>query len=501
MLIWCHLVQCAYYLVRHKLIWQTGVNNIVAPSIALAIMIFISPIAGWLADVHFGRYKVLKWSIWVMWSSCMLLTMNTVVAKMVNNYKHSAIFEVAMFVLMEVGLVGYISNIIQFSMDQLPDASTEAIVSFIRWITWTFFSSGATLNYALFCVDKKYELIGLLVVCTSLTLAVCLDCIFNHCLNKEPTTKNPFKLVMQVIRYTIKTKQPRYRSAFTYCEDEPPVRMDFGKSKYGGPFTTEQVEDVKTFLRLLIVIFVSGSLPGPSLFLAYAESKLTNQFLDTHEIVEGCYTAKDLSFLNYGCGILAIPLYDFFICPIFYKYIPSLSSYWKVLLGFILLMMKMLGFIIIDLISTHANNTSENQTMECIFRSATGVFKDVMDYRWFSILEILDCLSFIFIIFGTVEFFCAQIPYSMKGIFMGVLVSILCIFFAIGVSIFIPFTLDLPIWDKSSLGCGFWCFFTDALIISIGLLLTAAIIKWYKKRKREDVLPNEHIFAERYYSS
>ena len=281
-LIWCHLVQCAYYLIRHKLIWQTGVNNIVAPSIALAIMIFISPIAGWLADVHFGRYKVLKWSIWVMWSSCMLLTMNTVVAKMVNYYKHSAIFEVAMFVLMEVGLVGYISNIIQFSMDQLPDASTEAIVSFIRWITWTFFSSGATLNYALFCVDKKYELIGLFVVCTSLTLAVCLDCIFNHCLNEEPTTKNPSKLVMQVIRYTIKTKQPRYRSAFTYCEDEPPVRMDFGKSKYGGPFTTEQVEDVKTFLRLLTVIFVSGSLPGPSLFLAYAESKLTNHGVSRH---------------------------------------------------------------------------------------------------------------------------------------------------------------------------------------------------------------------------
>ena len=55
-----------------------------------------------------------------------------------------------------------------------------------------------------------------------------------------------------VVRYAIKHKHPECRSTFTYCEDEPPSRMDFGKSKYGGPCTTEQVEDVKTFLRLII---------------------------------------------------------------------------------------------------------------------------------------------------------------------------------------------------------------------------------------------------------
>ena len=67
-------------------------------------------------------------------------------------------------------------------------------------------------------------------------------------------TQNPFKLIYKVIRYAIKQKHPRCRSAFTYCEDELPSRIDFGKSKYGGPFTTEQVEDVKTFLRLLLMV-------------------------------------------------------------------------------------------------------------------------------------------------------------------------------------------------------------------------------------------------------
>ena len=73
--------------------------------------------------------------------------------------------------------------------------------------------------------------------------------MFNHWLVKEPVTQNPFRLVYSVVRYAIKHKHPEQRrSAFTFCEDERPSRIDFGKIKFGGPFTTEQVEDVKTFL-------------------------------------------------------------------------------------------------------------------------------------------------------------------------------------------------------------------------------------------------------------
>ena len=45
-------------------------------------------------------------------------------------------------------------------------------------------------------------------------------------------------------------------SAFTYWEDDSPSRMDFGKIKYGGPFTTVQVEDVKTLIKTLEIILV-----------------------------------------------------------------------------------------------------------------------------------------------------------------------------------------------------------------------------------------------------
>ena len=52
-----------------------------------------------------------------------------------------------------------------------------------------------------------------------------------------------------MLKFAAKHKAPVNRSALTYWEDDIPSRLDLGKSKYGGPFTTEQVEDVKTFLK------------------------------------------------------------------------------------------------------------------------------------------------------------------------------------------------------------------------------------------------------------
>ena len=89
-------------------------------------------------------------------------------------------------------------------------------------------------------------LISLLLVLL-LSVGLILDFYFHHKLVKEPVTVNPVNLVFKVLKYAAKHKYPVQRSAFTYCENEQPTRLDYGKSKYGGPFTTEQVEDVKTF--------------------------------------------------------------------------------------------------------------------------------------------------------------------------------------------------------------------------------------------------------------
>ena len=58
--------------------------------------------------------------------------------------------------------------------------------------------------------------------------------------------------------FAMKHKAPISRSAFTYCENEHLSRIDYGKQRYGGPYTTEQVEDVKVFLGMMKIIFSMG---------------------------------------------------------------------------------------------------------------------------------------------------------------------------------------------------------------------------------------------------
>ena len=60
----------------------------------------------------------------------------------------------------------------------------------------------------------------------------------------------------RVLKFATQNKYPVNRSAFTYWEEEIPSRIDLGKTKYGGPFTTEEVEDVKTFFRILTLLGV-----------------------------------------------------------------------------------------------------------------------------------------------------------------------------------------------------------------------------------------------------
>ena len=74
------------------------------------------------------------------------------------------------------------------------------------------------------------------------------------------------------------------------------------------------------------------------------------------------------------------------------------------------------------------------------------------------------------------------------------------LFTMIGYGIYWPFTWHSSTWGTGIISCEFWYLLSVlvVLIIVSGILL--AVGRWYKNRKRQDVLPNEHIFAERYYA-
>ena len=244
------------------------------------------PIAGWLADVCFKRYKVILWSILIMWMASVLVVASSVLSQLpvIEHYYHNNTKDcvtMLLLIVMSLSFGGYQANVVLFGIDQLQDASTDEITSFISWYVSTYFSSGLVIKLIYICLGEAYDsLLPEFLVCVCLTIMVVLALLCNQIFLKEPITQNPFQLIYKVIKYAIKTKHPRCRSAFTYCEDDLPSRIDFGKHKYGGPFTTEEVEDVKTFLRILVCIFITTAMTCGMLSLNSLEVQLTISYED-----------------------------------------------------------------------------------------------------------------------------------------------------------------------------------------------------------------------------
>ena len=461
------------------------------------------PIAGWLADVHLGRYKVIRWSMWIMWAGSILATTSSVVAQLVGNYSNICNrVTLALLILTSIGFGGCQANIIQFGIDQLHDASTTEITSFISWYTWTCVSGGIAIDYAYKCAPEEYHILGQFVVCICLTIMLSLSLLFGDQLVKEPVTQNPFKLVYNVIQYAIKNARPKRRSAFTYCEDDLPSRIDFGKAKYGGPFTTEQVEDVKTFLRLLTVVFVGCTLPSVVGIVSDLRNQVIKLFthsnqLDTPTI--DCYLGKFYANTLFFSAAVLIPLYEFVFYPVLRKYFSWVKSYWKFSLGVALQLARVITLMAFELIARHTY-LEHHGSIQCIFAEKDGVLSTSFNIKWMILPNVLNSLSVVILGIGGIEFICAQTPYSMKGLMFGVVYGSVAVFAVIGYGIAQPFTKQLSIWGTGMVSCGFWYLMLIASFLVFDSAVLSVLGKLYKKRKREDVLPNEQIFAERYYS-
>ena len=468
---------------------------------------FILLFAGWLGDVYLGRYRVIRWSMWIMWIASVLATVNSVVAQMVNSYQHihdHTSISLALLTIASVGLGGYWANVIQFGLDQLQDASTTEITAFISWFLWTYMSGGIVISFAYTCIDQKYHIIGKLYACICLTMVLILSFLSNDVLIKEPVTQNPFKLVYKVVQFAIKNKYPRCRSAFTYCEDELPSRLDLGKHKYGGPFTTEQVEDVKTFLRLLTVVFFGCVMPSVVIIVntfRHQALDISLKRVDLYQPSIECYQKIFYVYTPFT-GTMLIPLHEFILYPLLHKYFSWIKSYWKFSIGVVAQATRVVTLVALELMArnNYLVQNGKNSTLQCIFSEEKGALSSSFDIKWMVLPNILNAISIVTLGIGGIEFICAQTPYSMKGLMVGTVYGSVVIITIIGYGITVPFTRHMITWSTGVISCGFWYLLLMIIVLIFNSTLLLILGKLYKNRKREDVLPNEQIFAERYYS-
>ena len=523
----------------------------------LAILFCFFPLAGFLADVKYGRYKVVVRSMYLILISYPTLTIagGIFYGTMVGftsasddgscNASCFAVLVMISVVLLLAyiafctGMVGFTANAVQFGMDQLHDSPGEDRTLFIHWYVWVYFliavlgqlawNPAIQYPYNFENIVSQthrwynfvgYVFLGLTPVGIVFSLIVTL-CLAKHRRNWfliEPGTVNPYKLVYSVTKFARQHKTPVRRSAFTYCEDEIPTGLDLGKEKYGGPFSTEQVEDVKVFYGLLKVLFSFGAvffldfasnsvLPYYALHTA-AYYKLSSDSNYNLSVTKFNGTLPEHILLNSGLlspllVTICLPLYLCLLRPFISGYVPGMLK--RMGLGTILTFLSLTVTFSMD-IAAHQKTKSTH----CMFDVPD--YSDTASDEVISVPEqsplflivplVLTSLSHMLIYTAVFEFICSQSPHSMKGLLIGLLYAIKGLYQLLATLVVVPFAVGYTSHPShvGQMSCGFYYYLVNIVIGLITVLTYMWVAKKYKYRERDEIC-EVHRYAEEYYSN
>ena len=467
-------------------------DHLVTPFLFLFYLIY--PIAGLLADVKFGKLKVaLVSAIFALFITVLQLLGNMLVGLHIRND--------AILILLHIGSVLTHSAIVCFEIsmtslgiDQLINSSTSTLTSFIWWHSWTH-QLGMLVKYLVICSLQHTSVYALFVPegihIVSILAVIISCCVFLHLQTfMRLSTRNPLTLIGHVLNYARKTKYPRHRSALTYWLDDYPPRIDLGKTKYGGPFTEEEVENVKTFFRLIPVLLFAllVFIPFEPLGRFHHTTNHTTQ-----SIGECLITSS--YFCHYVIAVIFVPIKLIVFSRFRYK-MKCFSSLFR-FIGFGILL-SILGKTVLPIFDYLARSSS-NET-ECIFSDSTNITSSqtkyyfLVGYRILLIPKALSGLGATFIIPGSFELLVAQAPIEMRGIIVGLFYAANGLYEQIGSLLILPFKA-FPSLRPS---CEFYFFILNLVVMLVSLVGVVIVGKWYKLRQRDDPF-NPYSTAENFY--
>ena len=213
---------------------------------------------GFIADRYFGRAKVLYYSWIFLFIAQLMITFYSVIHSYFSN--NNAVHVIGIIICI-IGLLvsciclaGIRVNLIPFGVDQIERASSEQLSSYFHWYYWCrnvgqglTFSVGASLVLS-------HDIFSLLVASAAAAVGTVIIVLGYDGFIKKQKAGNPLKLIYHVLKNAATVKRPTNRTAFSYDGRPEPSRIDLAKQTHLGKFPDEQVEDVKTFLRIMVFL-------------------------------------------------------------------------------------------------------------------------------------------------------------------------------------------------------------------------------------------------------
>ena len=445
----------------HTSLEQSYYNIVIDITFCLIFLIF--PFFGLLADIKTGRYKSIITGVYISFIAWIIGGLIVIINSFIMLkplYLSSLFFYL---ILQSIGYCTVHSNIVQFNIDQSVGASANQLSAIVLWhfVSAPIVSAITKIGKCLF---DEFALVFYIISGVSVCTVIITNHLFKHWLDITPHIINPIKLIAKVLNYAWNNKYPGNRSALTYWEEDYPSRLDLGKEKYGGPFSVEEVEDVKTVLRLipLLICIIGGRCVEDYGWNIFNHNDLNS------DVISCLVVNESFSFL---VSSILLFFYHFVIYQYFHNYIPSMLR--RLGFGLILTLAYPVSYLIMILCQNYLNVN-------------VNLFKVILP-------QILLTISYSVIFPISFEFTIAQCPHQMRGFMVSLWYAAHGIGFSINNICKYSFKCEAEIICQSN-----FYYLVKSLIVLVILILFLVLAKCYKLRVRDNEV-NIHLIAEEHY--
>ncbi len=483
---------------------NSSVGLLVGITLVTGIVFLLSPVIGFIADIKLGQFKVLLYSTYAMLFSALLLALGsglTFTIRSYNSWYYTVVYGLSLpgELIVCGGYVAFQANILHFSTSQLRDAPTDCSVLYLHASFWSASASSIVAllvnipghQFDVYPPDGEVKFDALqssIAICIfgssvlGLLVVICILHRKEGWFLTDMIKSNPYRLIFKVLKFAWYHDKPIRRSAFTYWEEEKYTRLDCGKSKYGGPFTTSQVEDVKVMIQILKILLSTG--PIFLLQMAVMSSLLTRIHDRNYR---GTLEQIKVWIIEYGMlspflALLLIPIYLCLLRPFFSRYIPNMFQ--RIGLAVFLSLVSLILYLLWDIFSYFKN---DNPQLPCNKDNSTYL----LNHRYFSIPStytfvihhILNVLCELLLYISVWEFICCQTPQDMKGMIFGLLYAIKGFYQFLGAALVLPFFAP---WSSQILSCHSAYYLLHLAVGCVSLIGYIRAVKTYKYRKRDE---------------
>ena len=431
-----------------------------------SLAFFLFPLFGLIADVKAGRYTSILTGVYLIFLAWIIAGLAVIVK---TNLELDLLFLILLcfaWVLQVIGYCTFRSNIIQFNIDQAIGASANVLSAIIYCncvcipITFLLVQIGE-------CLFKQFVIISYIVSGVAVSVVITTNFLFKNWLDTTPHIINPVKSIAKVLNYARKNKYPKNRSALTYWEDDYPSRLNLGKEKYGGPFSEEHVESVKTVLRLIpLFICMVGMFSAQELrwnrFSTFNHDKPLVSCLGLNNTVY--FTVASILILTY----------QLVIHPCRYKCKPSILK--RICFGLFFALLVPVYYVIIFACRKEQFDLNSSSYIAIVH----------------VVPEILFGITFAFVYPTSLEFTIAQSPHEMRGFMIGLWYAAFGFGYSISIGISYPFSCN----TKGDVICqNYYYYLCKSVIVLVTLVIFLVLSKRYKLRVRENEV-NIHWIVE-----